>query len=144
MIFSRSSEYAIRAFVCLAESEPGAFVMAKDIAEKATLPGHFLAKILQQLARKGFLRSNKGPSGGFSLVQPASRISLMDIVSAVDGTAGFERCLVGHERCNEKGVCGMHNGWKQLRSRIVDYLEHTSIADLAGSNGSKRSRKRAS
>jgi Rrf2 family protein len=138
MIFSRSSEYALRAFACLAEVEPGTYVMAKDIAQKAELPGHFLAKILQQLARKGYLKSNKGPSGGFTLAQPASKLTLMDIVTAVDGTAELDRFPFK----NGGGRSAAHNGWKVLRSSIVDYLESTSVADLAGNPADKKARAR--
>jgi Rrf2 family protein len=75
MIYSRSAEYAIRAFVHLASVPEGKYAMVKQIAEDASIPSHFLAKILQQLARKGFLRSSKGPTGGFCLRIPAPDIS---------------------------------------------------------------------
>src|ERR1035438_5440298 len=65
MIYSRSAEYAIRAFVHLAQVPEGKYAMVKNIAEQEEIPAHFLAKILQQLARKGLLRSSKGPTGGF-------------------------------------------------------------------------------
>src|SRR5579885_1414349 len=64
MIYSRSSEYAIRAFVHLAQVPEGKYAMVKNIAEQEDIPAHFLAKILQQLARKGLLRS-QGPHGRF-------------------------------------------------------------------------------
>ncbi len=131
MIYSRSAEYAIRAFVHLAEVPPGKYAMVKQIAERADIPSHFLAKILQQLARKGFLRSSKGPTGGFSLRQPASEISILQIVDSVDGLEDYHRCPAGMAECNDQQPCGMHDSWKALRSRIMDYLEQTSIEDLA-------------
>ncbi len=140
MIFSRSAEYAIRAFACLAEAEPGSFVMAKEIAERAELPSHFLAKILQQMARKNYLRSNKGPSGGFALVQPAEKVSLMDIVTAVDGTADFDRHPF--QSAGKRNGNPPHDGWRVLRSSIVNYLEHTSVADVAGNGSIRRARKK--
>ena len=86
MIYSRSAEYAIRSFVYLARVPDGKFAMARNIAEKEKIPAHFLAKILQELTRKGLLRSSKGPSGGFALRVPASQIRLLDLVEALDGT----------------------------------------------------------
>ena len=59
MIYSRSAEYAIRAFVNLAQVPEGKYAMVKNIAAQEDIPAHFLAKILQQLARKGLLRSRK-------------------------------------------------------------------------------------
>ena len=72
MIYSRSADYAIRSFVHLARVPPGQFTMARHIADQEQIPAHFLAKILQELTRKGLLRSNKGPSGGFALRTPIS------------------------------------------------------------------------
>src|ERR1700716_3920710 len=85
MLYSRSAEYAIRSFVYLARVPSGKFAMARQIAEEEQIPAHFLAKILQELTRKGLLRSSKGPTGGFSLRMPASQIRLLDLVEALDG-----------------------------------------------------------
>jgi Rrf2 family protein len=133
MIYSRSAEYAIRAFVKLAVVPEGKYAMVKNIAEQAEIPAHFLAKILQQLARKGFLRSSKGPTGGFSLRIPAAELNLLSIVDSVDGLADFERCPAGMAECNDHAPCGMHDNWKALRNRIIEYLERTTIQDLAKS-----------
>ena len=138
MIYSRSAEYAIRAFVHLATVPDGKYAMVKQIAEQADIPSHFLAKILQQLARKGFLRSSKGPTGGFCLRMPAGDVSLVMIVDAVDGLTDYERCPAGLAECNDQAPCGMHDTWKALRGRIMEYLERTNIEDLAKSLDMKR------
>lgn len=138
MIYSRSAEYAIRAFVHLADVPSGKYAMVKQIAATSDIPAHFLAKILQQLARKGFLRSSKGPTGGFCLRRPATDISLLEIVDAVDGLEDYQRCLGGMAECNDQMQCGLHDSWKALRSRIIEYLEGTSVADVAKSLEQKR------
>jgi Rrf2 family iron-sulfur cluster assembly transcriptional regulator len=138
MIYSRSSEYAIRAFVHLAQVSDGRYVMVKNIAEQEEIPSHFLAKILQQLARKGLLRSSKGPTGGFTLRQPPEEITLFSIVEALDGMSDYQKCISGLAECNDNAPCGMHDSWKDLRLRILDYLEGTSIADLAQALEEKR------
>lgn len=134
MILSRSSEYAIRAFLYLAKQEPGRLVMARQIADDAGLPGHFLAKLLQQLARKGLVRSNKGPSGGFTLTTDPREINILSIVEAVEGVDGPPASI------SKSGT----DGWTTLHSRIVDYLEQTSLADISkNGNGSAKRRKAA-
>jgi Rrf2 family protein len=138
MIYSRSAEYAIRAFVQLATVEEGKYAMVKNIAAQADIPAHFLAKILQQLARKGFLRSSKGPTGGFALRMPAAEISMLQIVDSIDGLADFQRCPAGMAECNDQQPCGMHDSWKTLRGSIMKYLEETTIAALAKSMEQKR------
>jgi len=138
MLYSRSAEYAIRAFVHLAGLPAGEFAMVRNIAAESDIPAHFLAKILQDLARDGFLRSSKGPHGGFRLNRPAADIPMLKIVHAVDGAARYDRCIGGSPECNDRAACGMHDSWIVLRSRIIEYLEGTSIADLANALGEKR------
>jgi Rrf2 family transcriptional regulator, iron-sulfur cluster assembly transcription factor len=138
MIYSRSTEYAIRAFVNLAQVPEGKYAMVKQIAEQEGIPTHFLAKILQQLARKGLLRSSKGPTGGFTLRAPAAEISIIQLVEALDGLTDYQKCVSGLAECNDDQPCGMHDSWKALRSRIMEYLEQTTIADLAAALEQKR------
>ncbi|MCE5310992.1 MAG: Rrf2 family transcriptional regulator [Acidobacteriales bacterium] len=138
MIYSRSAEYAIRAFVHLATVPEGKYVMVKNIAQQTDIPTHFLAKILQQLARKGFLRSSKGPTGGFTLRMKPDDISLLKIVEAMDGLNDYQRCAGGLGECNDQAPCGMHDSWKELRSYILNYLERTTIGELAKAQEAKR------
>lgn len=138
MIFSRSAEYAIRGLACLAPVAPGESTLAKQIATDTGIPVHFLAKILQDLVRQGFLKSNKGPRGGFRLTAPASDMPLLRIVEAVDGPGRFQRCIAGNDECHDRVLCPMHDSWVPVRRRIVEYLQGTTIADLAKSLGEKR------
>ena len=130
MIYSRSAEYAIRAFVHLAQAQDGEYVMVKNIAEKEDIPAPFLAKILQELARKGLLRSSKGPTGGFALRVEPNEIRLLDIVEALDGLTPYQQCASGLSECNDDMPCSMHESWVALRSRITDYLGKNTISDL--------------
>jgi Rrf2 family protein len=138
MIYSRSSEYAIRAFVHLAQVPEGKYAMVKQIAAEEEIPSHFLAKILQQLARKGLLRSSKGPTGGFSLRVSADEVRLVDIVEALDGLGEYQKCASGLAECTDDMPCALHDSWKVLRSRIMDYLGRNTIADLAKTLEQKR------
>jgi len=138
MIFSRSAEYAIRALVILGTRPPGEPRLVRQIAAEAEIPEHFLAKILQDLARDGFLKSNKGPNGGFRLAVPAADIALIKIVEAMDGAGRYQRCLAGQPECHDRAACAIHEAWMPLRSHIVECLQGTSIADLAKSLGEKR------
>ena len=120
MIFSRTAEYAIRAMVYMAELPDQKYAMVREIADHEKIPTHFLAKILQQLARQGMLRSSKGPTGGFQLRRPAEKIRLLDVITALDGAGASE----------DTGFPD-HRPWKALRSRIMDYLRRNTIATLA-------------
>jgi len=138
MIYSRSAEYAIRALIPLARLPTGEFALVKTLAAQTGIPSHFLAKILQDLARLGLLKSTKGPHGGFRLNQPPEEITMLRIVEAMDGPGRYNGCIGGSPECHDRVACAMHDGWMALRSRIMDYLGGTSIADLAKALGEKR------
>ena len=131
MIYSRSTEYAIRALIPLSKAPEGKYTMVRAIAEQEQIPTHFLAKILQQLARKGLLRSSKGPLGGFSLRVPAEEIRLLDLVEALDGVRTPHLCIGGFGHCTKDQQCSMHDGWTQLHESILDFLKDHTIANLA-------------
>jgi Rrf2 family iron-sulfur cluster assembly transcriptional regulator len=131
LIYSQSSKYAIRAFVNLASLPDGEFAMVKNIAEEEQIPTHFLAKILQGVARKGLLKSSKGPTGGFCLKVPAKKVKLIDIIEAVDGLNAFHACAGGLPECTSAQACSLCDRWKPVQSRIMVFLDRTTIADLA-------------
>ncbi len=68
----------------------------------------------------------------------ANDITLLQIVEAIDGLADYQRCIGGMTECNDQMRCGMHDSWKALRSRIIEYLEGTTVEDLAGALDQKR------
>ena len=138
MIYSRTAEYALRAMIHMATLPDDEFALVKNIAAEGAIPAHFLAKILQDLARDGLLRSSKGPRGGFRLRLDPEQITMLQIVEAVDGAGRYERCIGGSSECNDQALCGMHDSWKALRSRIIEYLEGTTVADLAKALDEKR------
>ena len=104
--------------------------MVKNIAEEEQIPVHFLAKILQGIARKGLLKSSKGPTGGFCLKVPAKKLKLIDIVEAVDGLNNFNACAGGLSECSSAKACSLCDRWKPVQSRIMVFLGKTTIADL--------------
>jgi len=131
MIYSRSAEYAIRAFVHLAQVPDGKYAMVKNIAETEDIPAHFLAKILQQLARKGLLRSSKGPTGGFALRVEPTEIRLLDIVEALDGLAPYQQCASGLSECSDDMPCSMPVSYTHLdvyKRQISNYPRKTWAA----------------
>ncbi|HJP13403.1 MAG TPA: Rrf2 family transcriptional regulator, partial [Nitrospinota bacterium] len=99
MIYSRPCEYALRALTYITVNSDSELIRTQEIAEAEGLPAPFLAKLLQQLARSGILVSVKGPKGGFGLARPPKEISLLEVVTAIDGEDGFMRCAIGLAEC---------------------------------------------
>ncbi|MFC1529471.1 RrF2 family transcriptional regulator [Gemmatimonadota bacterium] len=143
MIYSSSCEYAIRALTYLATEQKEHEMRRKPedpvyisipinlVADQEELPRHFLAKIMQTLARSGVLGSQKGPKGGFSLARPSDEITLYDIVEALDDLSNYNHCAVGLAECNDEAPCPLHNMWVGVRTAVLDYFRRTTLVDLA-------------
>jgi Rrf2 family protein len=130
MKLTRGCVYALRALEYVASRGDGGPVTARHIAEERGLPGDFLSKALQPLVRAGLLRSEKGPNGGFRLARPASRISLLEVVEAVDGPVRGDVPLVG----DDQG--GLGPRLAAVCERVADLVRRrlgaVRLADLAG------------
>jgi len=138
MIFSGTTEYAIRGLAELALAGEGKRVLLDELVAGTTLPRDFMAKVFQRLAKGGILHSAKGRGGGFSLSRDAATITLMDIVVALEGRQIYDRCVVGLEKCNDAMPCPQHDLYKPMRQRWNEYLNTTTLADLASTLKAKK------
>lgn len=136
-MFSKTCEYAIRAMIFISQkSEKGVRVGIKEISIGIDSPEHFIAKILQNLSRKGLVSSYKGPHGGFFL-EKESNVTLADIVKAIDGEKLFVNCGLGLAYCSESHPCPIHNDFKKIRNNISDMLHNSKLSEfnaLLGNN----------
>ena len=85
MRISRTVEYGLTAAVFIAQNCEDGLVMAKKISGAYDLPTEYLLQVMQQLVRVGILTSKKGPRGGSNLARPANKITLLEIIEAIDG-----------------------------------------------------------
>ena len=131
LLFSRQCEYALQAVVYLALKKEGERISIRDLTKRLDIPYHFLGKILQDLKRNGFLTSVKGPHGGFALAMPAEKITLYQIVEAIDGAGFSHNCVMGFPDCSGKNPCAVHDTWSRLRDGITTMLLVKNIGQLA-------------
>lgn len=132
-LFSKTCEYAIRGIFFIAHrTSDGGRVGIKEIAIGIGSPEPFLAKILQDLSRRGIVQSTKGPNGGYYLNEDSLKRPLAAVVEAVDGDGIFIGCGLGLKQCSEINPCPLHNQFKNIRSQIHRLLEETSIGEFNG------------
>jgi Rrf2 family iron-sulfur cluster assembly transcriptional regulator len=131
IIFSRQCEYALQAVLYLARKQQGEMTSIREMTQRLQIPYFFLAKILQNLTKKGMLVSLKGPSGGFALALPSANISLFKIVEAIDGDNFTNHCVLGFSECSTTTPCAMHEDWGKARDSIVDLLTKKTIEQLS-------------
>lgn len=141
MIYSTGCEYGIRALMNMARLAPdGRFLLLRKVVGGDELPAHFVGKILQTLVREKILLSAKGRGGGFALERSPEKITLRQIVDAVDGPQRIQQCILGFSSCDDTQHCPQHDEWVEVRQHIERMLDHTTLADLVRAQDRKRAR----
>ncbi len=130
-MFSKSTEYALRAVVYLAEnsSEESRFGI-KTIANDLGFPEPYLAKVLQHLVRMKIIQSAKGPNGGFYVSKATMNISLLEIIDANEGLDFFKKCGLGLHECNDAKPCPIHDDYGKFRDGLYKILSEKKIKDI--------------
>jgi Rrf2 family protein len=142
-------EWAVHCAWLLAQTRPGQALSSRRMAEFYGLPTAYLSKLLKSLVRAGLLDATTGPRGGFRLARPATDITVLDIVEAVEGRAPMFRCMeirqrgpVPASKADCRRPCGiakvMHDAERAWRARLAA----TTVADLMA-NASSGSTGRA-
>ena len=132
MELTRKGEYAIRGIVFLASQPADQICLLSDIASAVAVPQTFLAKIFQQFSKIGLVRSYRGTGGGFVLGRPPEKITLLEVVEAVEGPIVPNRCVTGDGECNRSSTCNVHPVWISVQDQVRDILEKVTLKDLAG------------
>jgi Rrf2 family protein len=128
-MFSKTCEYAIRALIFIAQkSQHGDRIGIKEISNGIDSPEYFIAKILQDLKRKGLVQSVKGPNGGFYMDEDDLECSIYDIVRTIDGDKLFVGCGFGLKECSEDQPCPIHSQFIIVREQIGVMLKTTKIS----------------
>ena len=131
VILSQTARYAVRAMVYLALEADDGPVRVDQVAEDLGVPRNYLSKILHTLVRNGLLSSFRGPKGGFRLARGAEGISLMQVVEQFDTMDASKVCLLGRPVCSGVDPCAAHEQWGQVKSRVSEFLNNTTVQVLA-------------
>lgn len=131
MELTRKGEYAIRGIVYLATRPGDQVCLLSDIAAAVDVPPTFLAKIFQQFSKIGLVKSYRGTGGGFILGRAADKITLLEVVEAVEGPITPNRCVMNKGDCPRDATCNVHPVWVDIQSRVRNILGGVTLRELA-------------
>jgi Rrf2 family iron-sulfur cluster assembly transcriptional regulator len=102
------------------------------ISERQDISLSYLEQLFSKLRRQGLVKSVRGPGGGYNLAKAYTDISVSEIINAVDEQIDATQCG-GNENCKDEGRCMTHDLWTALNSKILEYLDGVSLADMVAS-----------
>ncbi len=107
---------------------------AGAIAAESHIPLPMASKILKALARAGLLASHRGAKGGYGLARPAERISVADVITALDGPIAVTACIENSPgECDIEALCPARANWQRINHAIRGALAGISMAEMAQS-----------
>ena len=134
MRITQEADYALRMVYYLASTK--GFVDAKSIAEATGTPERFTLKILRKLLVAGFLSSQKGVGGGYSMAADPNTLTMKDVIELIDGPVSISRCSESEHICSRvgecKGECTFHCIFEKINDLLSDKLGSVSIAMVCG------------
>ena len=101
------------------------------LAEAVGSTSGFVSQVMNPLVRSGWVRSDPGPSGGYSLAVGLHTVSVLAVIEAIEGPTDSGRCVLADRPCNESGTCALHVPWLRARAQLRRELAGISVADAS-------------
>lgn len=127
---STKIRYAVRALIEIAKQESDEPVMISFIAEKQDISVKYLENIMSLLKTAGIVRSVRGKNGGYLLVEDVDKISVYDVIKAVEGPVSIAPCSDSPKLCKRSSHCVATNLWQEITKYIQNRTKEVSIGEL--------------
>jgi Rrf2 family iron-sulfur cluster assembly transcriptional regulator len=133
MRLTARGSYAVRAMVDLAHHGDARPVSLREIAARGNISVSYLEQLFLKLRRSRIVRSVRGPGGGYLLARNPGEISVAEIIEAVEEKLEPIYCVdpAADRKCSRADCCSAHLVWKQLATRIREYLDSVKLEELA-------------
>jgi len=130
MKLSTRIRYGARAMLDLAHYYGSNPVYLKDVARRQEISLKYLDRIFSSLKARGLVRTIRGPKGGYTLNSPPEKITLGQIMEALDGPVELVACVHHEDNCHRSESCLMRQVWQDLGENMKKMLNSTSLQDL--------------
>ncbi len=126
---NKLTDYAMLLLTRLAV-EPARLHSAQQLASASALELPTVSKLLKLLNQAGLLDSMRGAHGGYRLARPAAEISVLDVISAIEGPFAMVECSIAPGRCDHEVHCGYKGNWHVIENEIRGLLARLSVSDM--------------
>ena len=132
MRFSTKTTYSMRAMIRLAQNYQKKSLSLSNVAQKEDISLSYLEKIFSRLKVAGLVDSEMGMKGGYSLSIPPDKISVLDIVNAIENDSGIFHCMAGHEKvfCSTDCKCGVTKSLFKIQKSINQAMQKIKLKEL--------------
>ena len=126
---SKLADYGTVVMTLMAR-EPEAVHSAAGLSARLGIGTATVSKVLKVLAREGLVDSSRGARGGYRLAQPPSRISVAQIIRAMDGPIGMTECSSIPGLCSQEKRCTVRANWMRVNQIVLDVLQGITLEQM--------------
>jgi Rrf2 family protein len=134
-VLRRDTDHGIRLLLSLAEAGGSRFVTVRELAATAGVPVALAHKLAQRLRDAGVLACRRGVAGGVMLRADPRRISVLDLVEAIQGPLGLCGCMVDENACARRSYCRLSSSLRGLQAELTALFQKTTLADMLAPPG---------
>lgn len=129
MKLGKMTDYAIVVLTAMARhgKEP---VSSQELAQSVHLERTTVAKILKALTKRGLILSYRGANGGYRLAKSPDKVSVGQIIEAMEGPIGITECSVSPGACSQEAFCSLQSSWKHISEVLEQALFSVSLAQI--------------
>ena len=127
---SKETDYGIILLARFASGDRRLKQSARQLASETQLSLPMVSKVLKILARQGFLISHRGVKGGYNLARPADRISVVEIIDAIEGPIAMTECIESPGECCHEPLCQLQSNWRRINEAVTQALSGIKLSDM--------------
>jgi Rrf2 family protein len=130
MRISTKGHYGLRAMIDVALHQDRGPVTLNDIAERQSISVKYLWQVINPLRTKGFLNVTRGAKGGYVLARQPDAITMLDVLTTLEGPMSILKCITDHEACPRVNSCAARSVWSDVNEAIETSLAGITLATL--------------
>ncbi|MFO7928142.1 MAG: Rrf2 family transcriptional regulator [Candidatus Humimicrobiaceae bacterium] len=135
---STKGRYGTRFMLELALNYGKGLMLLGDIARRQSISEGYLEQIIPRLKTVGLVKSCRGAYGGYALSREPSKITVNEIVTALEGPLDLVDCVSRPQECDRADSCAVRELWSRISEKIIDMLDSESLEDLAEKHKNKQ------
>ena len=137
MRLTTKGRFAVTAMLDLAMHGGKRPVTLAGISRRQSISLSYLEQLFGKLRRHTLVESVRGPGGGYTLARDLAKVSVADIITAVDEPLDATQCG-GKENCHEEQRCMTHDLWARLNDKMYEYLDSVKLSDLVAQQAERK------
>jgi FeS assembly SUF system regulator len=127
---SKQTDYGIVLLTEFATDPAGLTLSARELSARSGLPLPMVSKILKVLTRSALLASQRGARGGYRLARRPDRITVADVIGALDGPFAITECVDAPGDCRQESTCPVRSNWRLINRTVHKALDNITLWDM--------------